>query len=50
MLCIALGADPFFNNTVDEFYTSDYLPKPLSLRPFQQTADSELNSKLRLLI
>jgi hypothetical protein len=31
MLCMALGGDPFFNNTIDEFYTSDYFSKPLRM-------------------
>ena len=31
MLCIALGGDPFFNDTVNEFYSSDYFPKPLRM-------------------
>ena len=31
MLCTALGGDPFFNNTIDEFYTSDYFSKPLRM-------------------
>ena len=31
MLCMALGGDPFFNNTIDEFYTSYYFSKPLRM-------------------
>jgi hypothetical protein len=31
MLCMALGGDPFFTDTVNEFYSSDYFPQPLRM-------------------
>jgi len=34
MLCMALGGDPFFNNAVNEFYSSDYFSKPFMMMQF----------------
>jgi hypothetical protein len=34
MLGMALGGDPFFNNAVDEFYSSDYFSKPFRMMQF----------------
>ena len=34
MLCMALGGDPFFNNTINEFYSSDYFFKSFRMMQF----------------
>mgnify|MGYP001812523137 CR=1 FL=1 len=31
MLCMALGGDPIFNDSVNELYFSDYISKPLRM-------------------
>ena len=31
MLCMALGGDPIFNDSINELYFSDYISKPLRM-------------------